>query len=282
METWVYLTIFHAMFLAFFEASKKKASEKNSIYEVLASFSLIGFFIVAIITRDALDIDYKYLPVIFIKSSIVSIAWLMGLKVLQKMEISLYSMIRISTIVFTVIWSSIFLGESITFLTLIGIIIVIVGLILVNITVAKEENKNKSIKLVLILLVSCLFNSISAIIDKKILAYVNSGQLQFWFLLFLSIYFWLFLFIKKEKINFKNLKKNYWIVFSAISIVMADRLLFKANQVAESKVIIMTMLKQLSVIASIILGKALFNENDTLKKLLYSILIIFGIWIIFI
>lgn len=282
METWVYFTILHAVFLAFFEASKKKASEKNSIYEVLAFFSLIGFIITAIITRDALAIDYRYMPMIFLKSSVVTVAWILGLTALKQMEISLYSMVRISSIIITVILSSIFLGEVITVTSLIGMLIVITGLILVNKTTTKEESKNSSLKVIFILLLSCLFNSISAIIDKKVLAYVNSGQLQFWFLLFLAVYFWLVLIIRRQKIDFSNLKKNYWIVLAAISIVTADRLLFKANQITDSQVIIMTMLKQLSVIISVILGKILFDEKNIIKKLLYSILIICGIGVMFI
>ena len=44
----------------------------------------------------------------------------------------------------------------------------------------------------------------------------------------------------------------------------------------------MTMIKRLSVIISIILGKILFKEKDIIKKLLYSILIILGIGIMII
>ena len=282
MEIWVYYTILHAVFLAFFEASKKKASEKNSIYVVLASFSLIGFIITAIITEDALMLDYNYLPVILLKSSVVAVAWILGLTALKQMEISLYSMIRISTIIITVILSSIVLGEVITIKSLIGMIIVVLGLILVNKGSHEEGSKNNSMKPILILLVSCIFNSISAIIDKKVLSHVNSGQLQFWFLLFLSIYFWLFVIIRREKIDFKIVKKNYWIPLAAISIVTSDRLLFKANQIESSQVIVITMLNQLSVIISIILGKVLFGEKNIIKKLLYSLLIICGIGVMFI
>lgn len=198
------------------------------------------------------------------------------------MQISLYSMIKISKIIFSVLLSYLFLGEKITFITLIGMSIIILGLILVNRTVNKEENKEKSFKLVILLVISCLLNSISAIIDKKVLLHITSGQLQFWFLLFLTIYYWIILIIKKEKISFKEIRKNYWIPIVAITLVVGDRFLFIANENTESKVIIMTMLKQLSVIISTILGKVVFKEKDIIKKLLYSILIIGGIGVMFI
>ena len=132
------------------------------------------------------------------------------------------------------------------------------------------------------LIISCFLSSISAIIDKKVLLHITSGQLQFWFLLFLTMYYWIILIIRKEKINFEEIRKNYWIPITAITLVVGDRFLFIANKNVDSKVIIMTMLKQLSVIISIILGKILFKEKNIIKKLLYSILIILGIGIMLI
>ena len=116
---------------------------------------------------------------------------------------------------------------------------------------------------------------------KKCL-WITSGQLQFWFLLFLTIYYWIILIIKKEKISFKIIQNNYWIPIASITLVAGDRFLFKANENTNSIVIIMTMLKQLSVIISIILGKILFKEKGITKKLFYSLLIISGIGIMFI
>ena len=281
-NNWIIFTILYALFVAFFESAKKKAVERNSIYEVLANFSLIAFLLTFFITKDAFKIDYSYLPLIFFKASIIVIAWILGVTVLEKMQISLYSMIKISRIIFSVLLSYLFLGEKITFITLIGMSIIILGLILVNKTLNKEERKEKSIKLVILLLISCLLNSISAIIDKKILLHITSGQLQFWFLLFLTMYYWVILLMKKEKINYKEIKKNYWIPVAAIALVVGDRFLFIANENVDSQVIIMTMLKQLSVIMSIILGKIIFKEKEITKKLLYSMLIIGGIGIMFI
>ena len=134
------------------------------------------------------------------------------------------------------------------------ITIMIIGLILVNTTTNNDSNKKNSFKIIILFLISCLCSSISAIIDKKILLHITSGQLQFWFLLFLTIYYWIILLTRKNKINYNNLKKNYWIILVAICLVLGDRLLFIANKIPSSQVIVMTVLKQLSVIISIILG----------------------------
>lgn len=83
---------------------------------------------------------------------------------------------------------------------------------------------------------------------------------------------------KKNLYNdFKIIKKNYWILVAAICLTVADRFLFKANEIPESKVSIMTLIKQISVIEGIILGKIFFDEKNIIKKLLCSLLIITGI-----
>lgn len=277
MQNWILYTLIYALFTGFFQCARKKAVEKNSIYEVLAILSTISFILVSLTSKDVFNIGFTPLMIIFTKSIIIVISWILSLYAIQKMPISLYSIINLSRIVFSIMLSVIFLGEQLTTLLIIGAIIIILGLFLVNKVSNVENEKETSLKVVLILLISCLFNSVSAIIDKQVLKYITSIQLQFWFLLFLSIFYWCIIIFKNVKIDFKKTKQNYWILVAAICLTVGDRFLFKANEFPESKVAIMTLIKQLSVIEGIILGKIFFNEKNIIKKLLCSLLIIVGI-----
>lgn len=277
MENWVILTFLYAIFNGFFQSAKKKATEKNSIYEVLAFFSTISFILVAITSKDVFSISLIHLLVILLKSVAIVVSWLLGLYALTKMPVSLYSVINLSRIIFTILISMIFLGEKITITTIIGMIIVLIGLVLVNRNSDKEKNKETSIKLLVIVLISCLLSSVSGIIDKKMMGYVTSSQLQFWFIFFLAVIYWIILLTRKEKINFKNIKKNYWIAITAICLAVGDRFLFIANGIPESQVSIMTIIKQVAAIESIILGRIIFKEKNIIKKLLCALLIILGI-----
>ena len=82
---------------------------------------------------------------------------------------------------------------------------------------------------------------------------------------------------EQKKIDFKSMNKNYWILIAALSLVFGDKFLFIANEISDSKVTVMTLIKQLSVVEVIVLGKILFNEKNIIKKLLCSLLVIFGI-----
>lgn len=277
MENWMIYTFIYAIFTGFFQCSKKKATERNSIYEVLALFTTIAFILTLVTSKNVFNIEFLSLVIILLKSIIIVIAWILSLHAIQKMPISLYSIINLSRIVFSILLSVIFLGEKLTVFLIIGAIIIIFGLFLVNKVSNEKNNKETDLKTILILLVACLINSISAIIDKQILKSVTPMQLQFWFLFFLAISYWGILLFKNKKIDLKKMGKNYWILLAAISLTVGDRFLFQANEIPESKVSIMTLIKQLSVIEGIILGKIFFKEKNIIKKLLCSLLIIIGI-----
>lgn len=277
MEIWVIFTIIYAILIGIFECSKKKAVEKNSIYEVLAVFSTIAFIMVAITCRDVFSISILFILAIFIKSLAIVISWILALHAIRKMSISLYGVVNLAKIVFSILMSWILLGETITITTIIGIIIVIVGLFLVNKATDSEENKETNLKTIIILLTSCFLTAIAGIIDKKILSYITGSQMQFWFVFFLMTLYWIVFLIKRKKINFKKIKKNYWLIVMASCLIIADKFLFAANRIPESSVSVMTIIKQLSAVEIIILGKFFFKEKNILKKLLCSIVIIFGI-----
>ena len=57
MQNWIIYTIIYAMFTGFFQCAKKKAVEKNSIYEVLAVFSLMAFILVAFTSSNVFNIE---------------------------------------------------------------------------------------------------------------------------------------------------------------------------------------------------------------------------------
>ena len=277
MKIWVIYTVIYAVLMGIFECAKKKAIEKNFVYEVLATLGIASFLMAAFTCKDVFNINAYIILAIFTKSLAIVISWIICLYVIRKMSISLYSVISLSKIIFVTILSVIFLGEKITITTFIGSAIVILGLILVNKITNTKENKETSFKSVFLLLCACVLSAVAGILDKKVLMYASPDQMQFWFLLFLAIMYIVILLVKKRKINFTKLKKNYWILLAAICLVVGDKFLFAANEISESKVAIMTIIKQVSTIEIIILGKFLFKEKNIMKKLACSTLIICGI-----
>ena len=303
MTSWMILTSIYALSNGMFQCAKKKSLQKNDTFEVLAWFSIVAFFISIFMSPDAFKISFESFCLVTFKSFIILIAWFCSLYALNVIDISLYSVLNLFRIISSITLSVIFLNEKLDARTAIGGFIVLLGLFLVNVDFsklknnklnnnAKEKNEvetKKHTSAIILIIISCILNSTSAIIDKKAMFMMTSSQLQFWFLFFLALGYWVTLILKKCKNKNENrtklkeifdiriLKNNKWILIAGLCLVFGDKCLFIANGDAESKVVVITLLKQIATIESIILGKIIFKEKNIMKKLLCSFLIIAGI-----
>ena len=136
------------------------------------------------------------------------------------------------------------------------------------------------VKYAMLALVSCFLNSITSLMDKKLMSTgLSPASLQFWYVLFLTPFYLSFIMVKRIHIDFSSVRKNHWIFLLALMFVLADRSLFIANKIPESKLIIMTLIKQSSVFVTIIGGHFIFHEKRTGYKLICASVVCIGILI---
>jgi len=272
---WIILVLFYGVSKGIRDTMKKLALNKSSLIEVLFLHALLAFLLVAPTSGNVFDIPWQFYILILIKSLFVFFAWIFSYKSICKMPISSYGLIDVSGVVFSTLIGVCLLGEKLVFKNIVGLFLVILGLYLVNFT--KRTNSESQPKYILLALAGCLFNAVSGTLDKIYTQYVTPGQLQFWFMFYMVLMYIVYIVIKKEKISFKSGFKNHWIIIMSVLFVESDRVLFIANSDPQSKVTVMTLLKQSCVIVSIILGRIIFKEKNILYKFLCSILIILGI-----
>ncbi|MBR3635498.1 MAG: EamA family transporter, partial [Lachnospiraceae bacterium] len=127
-------------------------------------------------------------------------------------------------------------------------------------------------------LVSCIFNAISGCLDKIYMRDINSSQLQFWYMLYLVVFYGLYFVIRRIKIS-SSVWKNVWIWILSFLFFIADKALFIANSYTESKVIIMTLLKQSACIISIMCGKFIFKEKNIGYKIFCALIVLAGLMV---
>jgi drug/metabolite transporter (DMT)-like permease len=109
---------------------------------------------------------------------------------------------------------------------------------------------------------------------------MTSGQVQFWFMLFLTIFYFIFLIASQGRnINIKTVVKNKYLWILSIIFVIGDRALFIANAHPESQVTIMTLIKQSTVFVTVLLGRLVFKEKNIKYKLICAFIVISGILI---
>ncbi len=279
LNSWIFLVLMYGILKGIRDVIKKKALEKSTVMEVLFFYTVIGFIMVSSTVGEAITLDIKYIAIIVIKSALVFTAWVLGFKALAKLPVSFYGVLDLSGVLFSSVMSVLILSEVLKVSQYIGLGIVMLGLFLVNYN--KGSKTEIKAKYAVMALVSCILNAGSGLLDKVIMASGNitSSQLQFWFMGIMVILYFIYIIIVKEKINWKCIKDNIWIIVMSVLFVIGDKALFIANGIPDSKVAVMTILKQSACFVTIVGGRIVFKEKNIAYRLVCAFVIVIGICI---
>lgn len=280
---WIALAAAYGLLKGIRDVMKKVALQKSSTIEVLFFYTLLSFIFVLPWTKEAVGIfdgGKHYLALIAVKSLIIYIAWICSFKAIENLPIGFYGLMDMSRVIITSVLSVTVLGELMTLDKAIGMVLVLDGLVMLNVAKNGPNGSGESIKAkyIILVLVSCCMNSCSEILDKWFMrpeTGITTGQLQFWYLFFMVVFYLIHILVKRIHIDIRNIYKNYWIIILAILFVVGDKCLFIANQTGS--VIPMTLIKQCAVIITILGGKIVFKEKNTLFKILCAVVVICGI-----
>ncbi len=102
--------------------------------------------------------------------------------------------------------------------------------------------------------------------------------MQFWYMFFIVCFYVIYVVATKVKID-KSAWTNVWVWLMAIMFVIGDKSLFIANAYAESKITVMTLVKQSACLVTILGGKFVFKEKNIAYKLFCAAIIIVGIFL---
>ena len=286
---WIFLVLLYGILKGAREILKKKALEKNSTIEVLFMYTFLSFLIVLPGVRNATGLEPKFYFYIGIKSFVIFLAWMFSFKAIKKMPISLYGVLDLSRVMFAMLLGVIVLHEVLNAYQVTGLVLVSAGLLLLKyrpgrfkelrgIDPAAEAKEQGVGKLYVVMaFASCMLNALSGLLDKILMKDISSTQLQFWYMLFLVLFYLLYILISRTPVRLRSVICNKWVWILSILFVIADRALFIANGMPESRITVMTLLKQAGCIVTILAGRYLFKEKDTTHKMICAAIIIAGI-----
>ncbi len=275
---WIIFIVIYALLKGGREGMKKMALKKNGSDEILFFYTFVGLILTLPFSRSAFSLEPIYIFYSFLKAAVCCAAWMCSLAAIKKMSVSLYGIMDLSRMVFSTMLGVFVLGESFTLPKAVGMCLVIAGLMLVNLKKNTEPNKITLFILVMALM-NCFLNAVSGTMDKVLMKHMETSQLQFWFMFFMSVIYGIVLLVKKEKISFRSIQTNYWIPLMSLSLIVGDRLLFEANANPASEVTLMTVIKQSSVVVTVFTGWLVFKEKHILYKLMCTGIVLAGIFI---
>ena len=296
--SWIFLVLLYGLLKGGREIAKKKAMNTNTVMEVLVTYTVLSFIMVIPQVGAAGGMESKFYFLIAIKSFCMFLAWICSFHSLKKLPVSLFGILSLSRVIFATLLGVLVLHESMGVLQSIGLVFVFAGLLLLKFNPIKmiqqrkqegqwgqpslehkisdpSETKTTAFFIILAFL-SCIFNSVSGFMDKILMKDITSSQLQFWYMLFIVLYYTIYILIKREKISWTVIK-NPWVWALAVMFVIGDKALFIANANPASKITVMTLIKQSACIVTILGGKFLFHEKGIGYKIFCAGVIITGI-----
>ncbi len=281
---WIFLVLLYGILKGAREILKKKALEKNSTIEVLFVYTLLSFLIVLPDAGNAAGMELRFYFYIAAKSFVIFLAWMCSFKAIRKMPISLYGVLDLSRVMFATLLGVIVLHEVLSGYQVVGLLFVSAGLLLLKYRPrrgqrAEAEERGQSVGMLYVVMAfaSCMLNALSGLLDKILMRDISSAQLQFWYMLFLVLFYLLYILLTRTPVDLKSAVRNRWVWMLSILFVIADRALFIANGMPGSRITVMTLLKQAGCVVTILAGKYLFREKDTTHKMVCAMIIIAGI-----
>ena len=200
---WLYLGVFSALFLGLYDISKKHSLQENAVLPVLfLSTVFAAALMVPEIILSRLSPEYMtkvgfYIPAIpftghlhiFIKSAIVSAAWLLSYVALKNLPISIAAPIAASGPLWVLLGAIVFFHEKPTILQYLGLGMMVASYYLFSIIGNKEGIRFRSDKWVAFILLATLIGTCSALYDKFLIQNLKYSPLvvQAWFSIYLVV-----------------------------------------------------------------------------------------------
>ena len=219
------------------------------------------------------NLNTKQIIFLILSGISTSLLWLCYFKALQLGNVSKVTPIDKTSIILTLILSMFFLGEKITFIKVISMILILFGTFL---TINKVQKDEKSNSWILYAVLTAIFTSTTTIISKIGLKNVDSSLATFIrTIVVLVIMIFVLLFKKKFK-YFKDLNKNNlkYIVLSGVSTSLSWLCYFKALQDNEASVVF--TIEKMSLVVAITLSYFFLKEKISKKSLIGIIIITIG------
>lgn len=276
---WILLVLLYGVLKGVREILKKKSLQRNTVMEVLVAYTAIAFIMTIPDYKNAMGVSPSYLFWIAVKSFVIFLAWMFSFKAIDKMPISLYGVLDLSRVLFATMLGIVVLKEVLSIPQIIGLTLVCTGLLMLNLSRKLSSHKAEKVETVyvVIAIASCMLNALSGLMDKILMKSVTSSQLQFWYMLFLLLFYLIYIIVTKTKIRWIHSFKNYWIWILSFLFIIADRALFIANGMDGSRITVMTLIKQSGCLVTILAGKFIFKEKNIAYKLICAGIIIMGI-----
>jgi transporter family protein len=281
---WIYLGLVSAVLLGLYDVCKKHALNHNAVLPVLflstvAGFLPMPFFLAASrLAPELMQQIHCYVPVatlsehlhILLKAGIVSTSWVLAYFAMKHLPISIFSPIRASDPMWTLIGAVLLFHERPLLMQWVGIAVIFCCYYAFSLIGRKEGVVFHRSKWILFIFVATLIGSVSGLYDKYLIQKLGYTPMlvQFWFAFYnivllgsLTAIFWW-----SRRATFTRFQWRWSIPAIGLLLVAADFVYFNAVKNPDALIVILSLLRRSSVVVSFAVGVALFGDVNRRRK----------------
>lgn len=241
---------------------------------VILAFSWLMVFVVGSIDTIN-ELSQKTIIFLILSGLATGLSWLCYFRALQLGNVNKVTPIDKSSTILTMVLAIIFLGEKITILKIISIILIGVGTYLM---IEKKEDKKqaKNNKWLLYALGSAVFASLTSILGKIGIEGVESNLGTAIRTIVVLLMAWVVVFVTKKQSEIKNIDKNSWkfLILSGLTTGLSWLCYYKALQTGEASIVV--PIDKLSITITIALSYFILKEKLNKKSMIGLIGIVIG------
>ena len=242
--------------------------------DVVLIFSWIMVFVVGA-QSGIRDISEKVLIFLILSGLSTGISWLCYFKALQIGDINKVTPIDKSSTVITMLLAFIFLGEEITWLKFVSMILIGIGTYLM-IQKKETQEKKEDKKWLLYAVGSAVFASLTSILGKIGIQDVNSNLGTAIRTAVLLVMAWIVVFVTGKQDTVKNIDRKSWLflILSGFATGGSWLCYYRALQTGPASVVV--PIDKLSILVTIAFSYVVFHEKLSLKSGAGLLLIVVG------
>lgn len=277
-------TLLSALTLGGYDIAKKQSLAGNAVLTVLFSTTACGtiFFILLLAGRGELAMAWncsaKEYALIWIKSAIVTASWACEFYALRELPLSLYSPIRASAPLWTLLGGILLFAELPTVQQGFGMALVLIGYV-GFFCFGKQEGFAPTGRAMVLATIGTLLGAGSALFDKVVLNLVQipPDRVQLYFGLDCFILMGaMALFAKFAKNGGTKFRWRWSIPLAGILIIGADYFYFRAVSLPEAQISLISLLRRTSCLVPFVFGATFGHEVHIKRKSLALVFILGG------
>lgn len=274
-----------AIFFGTRQVVSKKVMMFEHATEHLTVVCLIAFlFSLFFLPKMNFDYSASIWGLMYLKSLILTIGWLLGSKALRHLEISYVTPLTNLTPVFLLIWGFFFLKEVPSAMQYAG-----VGLLILGAYWLQADHHFSSLirpwrvfknKYSVFMLVAIFFYSICAVLDKIILKEADPYTFLSFTFLVLSVHYLVVQFVKYDglkDIRHAFVKGKHLIFIIALLVLFSDIFYYMAVAIPGAMISLIIPVKRMSTLVATIIGGRLFHDRDLVYRIIACMVMIVGV-----